>query len=392
MKRNTMLIRTGLIGLMTWQLSACGDLVIKVQKKPRGSGDSALQSADNERNDSAIESAEDYLKDMDNLRAVAVDLLLKQLKGEDFRLVLRRSVRNYRSFLIAQSQKPIDGTLLDMSALKCEDGKLDLNMAEANKFLGVILKSAVLAKLSDTSAAALNGKLATEAAAISQLVLKEIGLKVEGDSEVKKDDDYTVTTGSFKISLVPFEQDDAETQAKDKSETINLAFSRKAGEKRTGEFKATISVSQLVGENQVQTHELRLVAERSLDGALSTHKASMALGKAGETAHYARSTTFTETEPKIVRIVDTISQNGQETKTTASIVDLKELGKCQAKSDETTDKDKDKGLDDVQTISPVTTVAQPSPEEETPVLEDEEPVLPVGKPGQNPNQSPSQSK
>lgn len=380
-------LKMGLCVGIALSMTACGDLVIKVDKKSKSQDEHTLSSIDSQRTNGAVENAADFLKDMDNLRAVAVELLLQQLDGQDFRQVLRESIRKYRAELIKQSQSSIKGSLLDASAISCDEGKLDLNLAEANKYLGVIMKSAVLAKLSDASAAAMNSKLATEASAISRLLLKEIGLKVEGDSIVTNKDGQTVTSGDLSISLTPFDTDDAETQAKDASETININFTRSVGEKRTGTFDAVISVTQMINKELVETNELKLIANRTFKDGLSTHETAMSIGKKGSIADFSRSTVFQEVEPMVVRVVDSISHKGNETKTTASILDLNEAGKCVINKDKIDNTDHTK-VDHLLPNSKITNTDVKDTEDKVIVITDEDEVLPFGG---NANQSPSQS-
>ena len=158
-------------------LSGCGDLVVKVQKKPK---DVNLSTMSETGNGSAnLNGAENFLKPLDDLKVVAADLLIKQMAKKDYRGEFRSAVRNYRTFLIEKSAQPITGgEEFYTSSEDCRKTGLSLNMDKANDFLGMILKTSVLAKISEVSANNLNPGLSKEIAAVSQLIMLELGVKI----------------------------------------------------------------------------------------------------------------------------------------------------------------------------------------------------------------------
>ncbi len=87
---------------------SCSDVVIKVNKKSK---QSELASSTESERAGATSNAEDFLKDMDNLRAVAFDMLMKQIKGQDFQSAVRSAIRDMRSHLVREASKPHNPSL-----------------------------------------------------------------------------------------------------------------------------------------------------------------------------------------------------------------------------------------------------------------------------------------
>jgi hypothetical protein len=386
--------------------ASCSDVVIKVNKKSK---QSELSSSTESERAGATSNAEDFLKDMDNLRAVAFDMLMKQIKGQDFQGAVRGAIRDMRSHLVREASKPHNPSLLnfDQSAIKCTNEKLNLDYDQAHKYLGVILKSAVLAKLSEQSSKALNANLSADAAAIAQLILNEVGLKVEGDSKIERDGETVTTSGAFKLSLVPFQDESAELQERDAKESIDLKFSRVAGQGNDGSFEANVSASELASDKTLVTYEMLVKVSRTKVDGKMVYKSSMAVGKKGSDAHLTRSLVIEEVEAKKYRIIDEIASGGVS-KQSAFVVDAGALSQqCKIQKDQIKDEDKDKLKgDDKKTLSPdPQPTTEPSPvnpvgqdpgyEEPKKTVDDsdDDQVVnsPTQKPGQNPGQSPGQN-
>jgi hypothetical protein len=386
--------------------ASCSDVVIKVNKKSK---QSELASSTESERAGATSNAEDFLKDMDNLRAVAFDMLMKQIKGQDFQSAVRGAIRDMRSHLVREASKPHNPSLMnfDQSAIKCTNEKLNLDYDQAHKYLGVILKSAVLAKLSEQSSKALNANLSADAAAIAQLILNEVGLKVEGDSKIERDGETVTTSGAFKLSLVPFQDESAELQERDAKESIDLKFSRVAGEGNDGSFEATLSASELAADKTLVTYEMLVkVSRNKVDGKM-VYRSSMAVGKKGVDAHLTRALVIEEVEAKKYRIIDEISSGGTA-KQSAFVVDIGAMSQqCKIQKDQIKDEDKDKlknedkktlSPDPLPTTEPVAvkpTAQEPGHEEPKKTVDDsdDDQVVnsPTQKPGQNPGQSPGQN-
>jgi hypothetical protein len=299
--------------------------------------------------------------------------------------------------LIKEAAKPRDPSLLsfDQSALKCHNDRLSLDYDQAHKYLGVILKSAVLAKLSEQSSKALNAQLSADAAAIAQLVLNEIGLKVEGDSQITRDGEIVTTKGDFKLSLVPFQDESAELQERDAKESISMSFVRVAGEGNDGSFSATISASELDANKQVRTYEMKVAVSREKAQGKMLYKSSMSVGHKGSDPHLKRMLVIEEIEAKKYRVLDEVS-SGDVTKQSAFMIDIKALSECVIQKDKVKDDDKDKLKDKDQPKGDEPKKDEPKnddkkdePKKPVPVSDDDD-VHTINKPGQNPGQSPTQ--
>jgi len=385
----------GLIAMSLISVS-CSDLVIRVQKKSK---QSEVKGVSDQEKASSVQEVEDFLSDMDNLRAVAFDLLMKQLKGKDFQSSVRTAVRELRANMIAEAKKKHNpATLsLDTSLIACKADKLDLNYAQSQKYVGVILKSAILAKLGDANVKALNSKLADESSAIAQLILKEIGVKIEGKSNVTRDGDVVTTDGDFKLSLVPFSDDSAELQEKDAKEFLTLKFVRVADGDYAGTFSADIGASELVGSETVQ-YEMSLDVSNGKVNGLTEYSSQMTVGIKEQAPNLLRKLTVTELSKKKYQVVDFINASGKE-KQNSFVADLNLAGQCKVddkKSDDKKVDDKgndDKGGDkkDDDVPPPVKKVDDDSSKDDDKKVDDKDDDSKVNNPGQNPNQNAGQN-
>jgi len=397
-------------------LTGCGDLVVKVQKKPK---DVQLKSMNDGDGSANLNGAEDFLKHLDGLKVVAADMLIKQMAKKDYRGEFRAAVRNYRTFLIERASKPITGgEAFYTSADECRKTGLSLNMDKANDFLGMILKTAVLAKIGEVSAKNLNPGLSKELAAVSQLIMLELGVKIEGDASVDKSESATTSKGKVKISLnaidgelVDGEAVSEEMKARDAAEVLTLEFSRDLGEDYVGSFNAKISLSHLVGtatETVVGTLDIN---RKKIDSRF-VHTAIIGVGKDGEKSAYARAMTFEQVDGKKhqVKITDSLNYGSEAEQSCASIVDVEkgtqykmtlDAGKTAPvipeepkKGDEgdfiPVDTDEDKP---VAPVTPADPVAPVTPADPVKPVDPGKPVDPSkpGTPGQNAGQNPGQN-
>jgi hypothetical protein len=166
-------------GLITVALAsnvvACGDIVLKVDKK----GNSANTASAGQV---SLVASEDFLKHLDNLKVIASDMLIKELASKDYVGSFRKSFRKYRQFIIERGENyQLRGDGFYTGSSECRDLGLSVNMNEMDETLGMLLKTAVLAKVSEVSAAKLNPSISKELSAISQLILRELGLEVAGN-------------------------------------------------------------------------------------------------------------------------------------------------------------------------------------------------------------------
>src|SRR5690606_20310682 len=126
------------------------------------------------------------------------------------------------------------------------------------------LKTAVLAKISEVNAAKLNPALSKEIAAIGQLVLMELGLKIEGDVNVDSSDTSTKTTGTFALSLneIAGEQIDEATKQRDALEVLTMTFTRDLADNYVGSFNAVIEIAHKAADESVETLQAKMDIER----------------------------------------------------------------------------------------------------------------------------------
>jgi len=275
-------------------LSGCGDVVIRVQKKPKNVDLKAVE------NFSALNlsSADDFLKQVDSLKAMGIDLLMKELAKKDYRSEVRSAIRNYRTYLIERASGPVkvDDSFY-YSADDCRKTGLSLNMEQANGFLGLILKTAVLAKLSEVSAGKLNPALkgmSKEISALSQAIMLELGIKVKGDVNVDDSGDVTKTTGTVSIQLTEYsdEKIDEATKKRDANETLSLSFTRALGANYVGTFDASIEVSHENAAGALETLQAKLAVDRKAVENQFVHSINLALGVKDKAPSYSRKMTF----------------------------------------------------------------------------------------------------
>jgi hypothetical protein len=292
-------------------------------------------------------------------------------------------------------------------------------MDEANNFLGIILKTAVLAKMSEVNAAKINPGLSKEIAAIGQLILMELGLKIEGDVNVENSDDATKTTGTFALSLneIAGEEIDEETKKRDAVEVLTMTFTRDLGADYVGSFNALIEIAHTAADASVETLQAKMDIERKAIEDRFVHKLAFQLGVKDGAVNYARSMDFEQVKGKQhqVKISDTLSPNTAEAHTFVTLLDIQAGTQCKVALDGTdnaTNKGDEGGFIPEEPKKEEPKAEEPKKEEpkaEEPKKEEpktEEPKTTTGgkpdndddkgggkpnHPGQNPTQSPSQS-
>lgn len=399
------------VACSTFMLTGCGDVVIKVQKKPKNVDLSQIE------NFSALnlQNSEDFLKHMDNLKVVAVDLLIKELARRDYRSEVRSAIRNYRTFLIERSTKEVkvDDSFY-FGADECRNTGLSFNMDEANNFLGIILKTAVLAKISEVNAAKINPALSKEVAAIGQLILMELGLKIEGDVNVEEGENSTKTVGNFALSLneIAGEEIDEATKTRDALEVLSMTFTRELGDDYVGTFNANIEIAHKATDATIETLQAKMDIERKAVEEKFVHTLAFQLGVKDGAVNYARSMTFEQDADKKhqIKVSDTLSPNTAEAKTFVTMLDIQAGTQCKVKLDDI----KKAGPGDEEPFIPKEPkVEEPKVEEpkvEKPKVDEPKVIPPIkggkdtnvdndddkvdptkgGKPGQNPGQNPGQ--
>jgi hypothetical protein len=326
-------------GLITIALAStatgCGDIVLKVDKK----GNSA-SVASSDAAKTSLTSSEDFLKHLDNLKVIASDMLVKELASKDYVGNFRKSFRKYRQFIIERGEGyQLRADSFYTSDASCRDTGLKVNMNEMDDALGMIARSAVLAKISETSASKLNPAISKEMAAVSQLILRELGLEVVGQSQVDKTDDATITSSQVVMRLkeIPGEKIDgepvaAETKARDAAETLTLQFTRSLGAGSVGHFDARITAKQLVNIASGATKDVlgTITVDRFKEENKFVHTVFMTVAKAGETAHFSRALTFRQdtSSNTAIQVVDTLNAGLDGQESYATVIDIQKGSQC----------------------------------------------------------------
>ena len=255
MKQKQTTIKLSSLLCATLTMSACHDVVVRVQKKPKDANLSSVQSTDGALN---LTGTQDFLEHLDSLKGSAADFIVKQLAQDDYISKVRTSIRKYREFMIARATHPMQMTDSFYSGTdNCRPATRSFNMHDTDDFLGVILQTVVLAKIGEVSAGNLSSDLAQQISAISQLILLNMGINSKGTVDVANINGLTTTTGSVSVSLAPIpgEKIDAATLAADHDEVLTMSFARALGDKKVGTFKATIDVTHRNAANNIETLE-----------------------------------------------------------------------------------------------------------------------------------------
>ena len=391
LKCSKLFIFVALVGFIT----NCGDIVVKVKKKPR-EVDSSAVAAEESEDSLGLYNSPSFLNGLDGLKSIAVEKLIEELSGPKYREKFRSGVRHYRELLINQAANPgsYSNSLFDGDK-DCRDLELSLNIEDSDEYLGMILQVAFLASLSEAGAQALNSGLAKEIAAITQLVLNDLGVKVDGESSVEEADGETTTKGTFTFSLSPDSDEDPELQARDEAEILTMTFERVLtdSEKHLGTFHADVTIGHLLADGSTETLAATVDLDREIVEDLWVHEASIELGIAGSPASYSHNATFEQIDGNVVKVTDVITEGETET-IYVSNVDLEEKTQCKVDhqvNDLSDDEDKTVDDDNLDDGSVPTDLDDDSSKDDgivDPLKDDPD----LDDPGQNPSQSSDSSK
>jgi len=326
-------MKSGLIAtLITATFAASCAIHVQVKKDAKNSNLSSANS-----NSANLAGAQDFLKQLDGLRTTAADLIIKEMAQHDYVGAFRGSVRKYRGFMIANASKQVvitDSFYTD-SSKDCRSSGLSLNADDHNEMLGMILKTVVLAKLSETDVAKINTGLAKEMQAVVQFITMELGVDIVGTSEVTDVGGIKTTKGNVKIKLKPIdgEQIDAATKHSDDVEILSLNFERALGSDSIGTFAATIDLTY---EKDGQPSEAAgaVTVSRIKEGEDHTHNVMMSMGIKGETPSYTRALIVKDNSKDSMKYDFTDVLNAGTDKETRfdSVIDLKAGTQCKGKS------------------------------------------------------------
>ncbi len=319
--------------LTTLNILACTPITVHTTKKGKDLNGSAPKAAA----DLKLNSATDLLNQLDGLKTVAADALIKELASKDYRAELRQSIRKYRAYLIEHGTSQVnDIHPFYISGDLCRYTPVNFNADEAYGLLGVILKTAVLAKVSEVNAAKINKELSADLAAIGQMILLEVGIKVDGDIDVIAVDDITQTTGKVTISLLPIADEaiDEATKKADALEVLSLTFNRSLGQHYVGTFEALLQVPHLNSSGAVENVQAKLAIDRKNQDERFVHTLVLNVGKNNDSSTYARKMVFEQDPAKrtTLKVTDIFNANKPGEKSYITTIDTEALKQCKIPS------------------------------------------------------------
>ena len=373
--------------LIGFAATSCGKITVQVNKDSKAStlqssSDSKAAASDN----FSLANPADFLKHIDDLRSTAADIIVKQLASSDYVGKFRSGVRNYRKFLISHARKQVtlgDSFYAD-SSKQCRDGGLNLNIDSDNEVLGLILETAIIAKIGETNVGKLNAGLTKEMQALSQFITMELGVDIQGVSSADKSGDTDITTGKVTIKLKPIagEAIDDDAKAADAQEVLTLNFERRLGKDMIGTFHADLSMPDM--DDSIVQADFDI--SRTKDTDHYNHVATVTMGVKGQAPNYARQITVSDIpgQPKKFNFTDILNVGTANESVNKTIVDADKGTQCKISADSKSD-DSGKPIGDGGKIQDPTPTATPAP---TPTPA---PGKPINNPGQTPVQTPVQS-
>lgn len=296
-------------------VSGCRDLVVKVTKAPKNVEGSQVSSAPAEK-DSAeknLKDAEHFLRNVDDLRGLAVDKVIEELAKGDYRKRFRDGFRFYRKSVISKVGNPVsDKMAYEIGGDRdCISANSSLDIEDADQYLGIVMQAGVLATLSKGGAVKLNGTKSKELEAVGELILKDLGIEAKGESTVEDIGGKKVTKANFLLRLVSDSGDDEATKAADTAETLRLKFERSADDDNMGSFVADLSIGHLLDTGAVEMIALKINVSREKNAqGLLVHLADVNLGIEGKPALYAHSVSFVQLKAgsQVFLITDTMKK------------------------------------------------------------------------------------
>ncbi len=312
-------------------LTSCGKITVQVKKDAKNS---TLQSSENSaqatQETTSLADSDDFLKQLDGLRTTAASIIVKQLASQDYVGKFRQGVRKYRTFLKAKAST--DKTLTDSfytdNSLQCRERGLNINIDQDNEVLGMLLQTALLAKISEANVGKLNEGLTTELKALSQFITMELGVEINGTSDAEKEGEYDIAAGDVSIKLLPLsgESIDDATKLQDANSTLKLNFERRVAKDRIGTFKANISLSD--GSTSPATASFDI--SRSRENDKYVHMASVKMGLESQDPSYSRQIIVTDIPGKKMsyELTDILNTGKDSEATFKTIIDLEKKTQC----------------------------------------------------------------
>jgi hypothetical protein len=320
----------------------------------------------------------DFLKQLDGLRSTAADLLVKELSSGDFVGAFRNAVRSYRTFIIEKAAKSVvssDSFYTDASK-QCRSSGLSLNGDDNNEMLGMILKTVVLAKISEADVAKINAGLAKELQAVTQFITMELGVDIQGTSEVVEENGVKTTKGNVTVKLKPIDGEaiDEATKKADETQILSLNFERALGADMIGTFVASMDLSY---EKESQPNEATgtIYVSRIKDGEQYTHDVQMSMGVKGENPSFTRQIIVKDNPQNTMQyeFVDILNAGTDNESRNSTVIDLNAGTQCKG------------------TLATQTPVVEKTEDKTSTEIQDPVSPEPV-KSTQSPTQSPVQTK
>lgn len=397
MKAN-FIAKLALIGLAA---TSCGKLTVQVKKDAKNSSlqGSTANSTTAGKDSFSLANPQDFLKHIDDLRTTAAEIIVKQLASSDYVGKFRAGVRNYRKFLISHARKQVtlgDSFYSDPSK-ECREGGLSLNIDNDNEVLGLILETAIIAKIGETNVGKLNAGLSTEMQALSQFITMELGLDIQGTSSVSKVNDMDVTSGEVTLKLKPIDGEsiDDATKAADAKQVITLKFERRLGSDMIGTFHADMSMPDM--DNTVVAANFDI--SRTKDTDHHTHVATVTMGVKGQAPGYARQITVSDVpgNSKQFNFTDVLNVGSANESINKTLVDLDKGTQCKVKAgspdggSKNPGDGKNSGDGKIKDPTPTPTPTPTSTPSATPTPTPSPGGKNPGNPSQTPTQNPSQT-
>lgn len=346
----SMITKLVLIGIAA---TSCGQINVQVKKDAKNS---TLQSSSNSAAESkggkfSLANPEDFLKAVDGLRTVAADILIKQLATQDYVGKFRGGVRKYQSFLIEKSQKQVSlsDSFYDDASKECRDSGLSLNIDRDNEVLGMLLQTAILAKIGEMNVGKLNAGLTKELQSLTQFITMELGVDIKGTSSFEKDGDYDVTKGAVTIQLKPIsgESIDDATKLADEKSVLTLNFERRLGTDSIGTFHAELGLTSVDAANAVAKFDI----SRSKESDHYRHLATVTMGLKDQTPAYSRQIIVSDIPGEKMQFNFTDILNAGKTSESShkTVIDVEKGTQCKVKGSDSDDSRTDGKGDDTPT-------------------------------------------
>ena len=264
-----------LAGLLASAAGGCSDVVVKVNKKNKGSESNTQSSSPDtsieKTNEVSFEDVENYLKDVDKLKKDGAKYILEQLR-DGWRGKFRGALRDLRENIVRNSltEHSYKDKLVQVAgSLTCEKiEKHDLSFLKGYEGLGVMIQGSLVAKLNKDHAGKLDKALPDHMDDITRMFLFELGVNAKGDSKVTTDGSKTVMESNI-IWKVNHETGDDPSLIEADQMSVQLIFTRVFENDKPLSFKLEVRVAQGLFEGTVvgETYYLKIDSQYDQDAS-----------------------------------------------------------------------------------------------------------------------------